>query len=113
MNRDYLTDLHCIETDLLALDNTAYGTIEEANTCLIKYDQIKDDIISIIEQMIKKGRVKENVYKEAIRLLTNHIGSADDIQKYGTVLESFHKKGKLTAQELQLFYENLNIGRWT
>jgi Na+/phosphate symporter len=113
---DYLNDLHGIEKVLLALDRTAYDTIEDANNCLIKYDSLKDDVISIIKQVIENFSIsittKESVSNEAIRILTNHIGNADDIQKYGNILESFHHEGKLTKQQLSSFSDNLDIGRW-
>jgi predicted nuclease with TOPRIM domain len=111
-NMDYLNNLHRIEKELSALDNNACGTVEEANNCLAEYDRLKNEIILIIEDFGVASIIKENVYKEAIRILTNYIGSADDIQKYGNILKSFHTEGKLSEQQLHFFYDNLDTGRW-
>jgi hypothetical protein len=113
---NYLNDLHRIEQVLSELDNTSYDTIEEANDCLIKYDKLKDDIISIIEQALDDLNssviIKDSVYNQAIHILTHHIGSADDIQKYGNILEFFHNEGKITKQQINSFFDNLDVGRW-
>ena len=113
---DYFSNLHRIEQVLSVLDNTSYDTIEEANNCLIKYDELKDNVITIINQMLNdfsnSSSTKECVYNNAIQILTNHIGSADDIQKYGSLLESFYNEGRITKQQLNLFYNRLDIGRW-
>lgn len=113
---DYLIDLHRIEQVLSILDNTSYNTIEEANDCLIKYDKLKDDIMLIIKQVLgdfsSSSLVRECVYNKAIQILTNHIGSADDIQKYGSQLDFFYNQGRITEQQLKLFYDKLDIGRW-
>lgn len=113
---DYFSNLNRIEQVLSVLDNTSYDTIEEANNCLIKYDELKDNVITIINQMLNdfsnSSSTKECVYNKAIQILTNHIGSADDIQKYGSLLESFYNEGRITKQQLNLFYNRLDIGRW-
>jgi hypothetical protein len=113
---DYINDLYGIEQSLLVLDDTSCDTIEEANNCLIKYDNLKDDIISVIKRVLEDFSIsvmtRESVYSEAIRILTNYIGSADDIQKYGSILESFQHEGKITKQQLNSFCDNLDIGRW-
>jgi hypothetical protein len=113
---DYLSDLHKIEQTLLALDDISCDTIEEANMCLIKYDSLKDDIISVIKRLLEDFSIsvmyRECVYDEAIRILINYIGSADDIQKYGSMLDSFHNENKITKQQLNSFCDSLDIGRW-
>lgn len=113
---DYIDDLHRIEQDLSVLDNTSYDTIEEANHCLIKYDELKDDIILIIKRALNdfscSFSTQERIYNQAIQVLTNHIGSADDIQKYGNILESIQNDGMITKEQLNHFYDNLDIGRW-
>ncbi|SUB88446.1 Uncharacterised protein [Porphyromonas macacae] len=113
---DYINDLHRIEQDLSILDNTSYDTIEEANHCLIKYDKLKDDIILIIKRVLNdfscSFSTKERIYNQAIQVLTNHLGSADDIQKYGNILECFQNDGMITKEQLNHFYDNLDIGRW-
>jgi hypothetical protein len=112
----YYNDLHEIEKSFFALDNTAYKTIEEANDCLTQYDKLKDDILSIIKQILKdfsiSVAVKEQIYNKAVLMLANHIGDAVDTQKYGNILKSFHSEGKITEQQLNSFFNNLNIGRW-
>jgi hypothetical protein len=113
---DYLSNLHGIEQTLLALYDTSCDTIEEANNCLIKYDNLKDDVMSVINQVLGDVNIsvmsRESVYDEAIRILTDYTGSADDIQKYGSILESFHSENKITKQQLNSFYDNLDTGRW-
>ena len=110
-----IIDLHRIEKVLLSLDNTAYDTIEEADNSLIQYGILKDEIVSIIKQVIENFSIsftiKENIYKEAIRILANHIGSAKDMRKYGSILESFHNEGKLTEQQLNSFYDNFEFAK--
>lgn len=113
---DYLIDLHKIEKALSILDNTSYDTIEEANSCLVQYDKLKDEIILIIRQVLDDSKIpdliKDSVYNRAIQLLTNHIGSVDDILKYGSLVEAFYDEGKITKKQLILFHEKLDIGRW-
>ena len=110
---NYWEELQKIEETFLTLDNSVCDTLEEANNCLIKYDKLKDDIMLIVKQVVENHIVtEENIYREAIRILTSHIGSADDIQKYGEILESFYRENKLTDWQRQFFYENLDIGRW-
>ena len=112
----YFNDLHEIEKSFFALDNTAYNTIAEANDCLTQYDKLKDKIISIAKQALKdfgiSVELKEQIYNKSVLMLANHIGSADDIQKYGNIFKSFHHEGKITDEQLKIFLNNLNIGRW-
>ena len=69
---DYFSNLHRIEQVLSVLDNTSYDTIEEANNCLIKYDELKDNVITIINQMLNdfsnSSSTKECVYNKAIQI---------------------------------------------
>ena len=113
---NYFDELYKTEKSLSVLDNTAYKTIEEANDCVLQYGKLKDNIISIIKQLLKdfsvSVAVKEQIYDKAIWMLANHIGDADDTQKYGNIIKSFHNEGKITEQQLNYFFNNLNIGRW-
>ncbi len=113
---DYINDLHRIEQGLSVLNGTSYDTIEEANNCLIKYDEFKDDIMRIIGRVLSDRScsisTQEKIYAQSIQILTNHIGSVDDIQKYGAILENFQKDGMITKEQLSLFYDYLDIGRW-
>lgn len=113
---DYINDLNRIKQNLSALDETSYDTIEEANHYLIKYDELKDNIILIIKRALNdiscSISTQERIYNQAIQILTNYIGSADDIQKFGDILNSFQNNGMITKEQLNHFYDNLDIGRW-
>lgn len=113
---DYNERLQKIDQALSVLDNTSYNTIEEANRCLIKYDKLKDDVIQLVKQLLedssKSEFIKGNIFNRAIQILTNHIGSSDDIVKYGDILESFFKEGQVSKEQLNFFYEKLDTGRW-
>ena len=55
---------------------------------------------------------KEEVYVNGIRVLTNYIGNADDVQKYGKELENILGDTKMMKAQLDFFYNSLDIGRW-
>ncbi len=116
MKTSYLVKLHEIEAGLSVLDNMSCDTIEEANNCVIKYEEYKDKIILVIRQLMYCSSMsvtdKELVYNEAVRIVADRIGSADDAQKYGEVMETLRNENKLTEQQLRLFYDSINTGRW-
>ncbi len=116
MKTGYLVKLHEIEAGLSVLDNMSCDTLEEANDCVRKYDEYKDKIILIVRQLMCSDSMsvadKELVYNEAVRILADRVGSADDAQKYGEVLETLRNENKLTEQQLRLFYDSISTGRW-
>ena len=112
----YFSDLFEIEKSLFVLDNTAYKTIEEVNDCVTQYEKLKDNLMLIVMQALEDFgipvEIKEQIYNKSVLVLANHIGSADDVQKYGSIINFFHREGKITEQQLNFFFNNLNIGRW-
>ncbi|MDE5996841.1 MAG: hypothetical protein K2G77_01375 [Muribaculaceae bacterium] len=113
---DYIEELHRIEQEFSLLDDKSYNTIEEANRCLIKYDELLDHLVLIIKQALNDGgcsiSLKDRIVKKASELLGSHIGSADDMKKYGDSFDDFHIKGLITYNQLHYFRDNLDIGRW-
>ena len=92
---DYIKQLCKIKKSLSTLDSTPCNTIEEAKLCLTKYDKLKDDIIKVIASVSNDSMLsnqdKEEVYVNGIRVLTNYIGNADDVQKYGKALKKYSR----------------------
>ena len=113
---DYIKQLCKIKKFLSTLDSTPCNTIEEAKLCLTKYDKLKDDIIKVIASVSNDSMLsnqdKEEVYVNGIRVLTNYIGNADDVQKYGKALENILGDTKMMKAQLDFFYNSLDIGRW-
>lgn len=113
---DYIKQLCKIKKSLSTLDSTPCNTIEEAKLCLTKYDKLKDDIIKVIASVSNDSMLsnqdKEEVYVNGIRVLTNYIGNADDVQKYGKELEHILGDTKMMKAQLDFFYNSLDIGRW-
>lgn len=113
---DYLRELKKIEQALTVLDNALYDTIEEANKGVIKYDRLKNDIISILSKLLDDQRLllplRDSIYSEVIILLVNYIGSADDIKKYGDSIISFYNEGKISKLQMDSFFYGLDINRW-
>ena len=113
---NYIADLQKIEKKIEVLDETSCDTLEEANQCLIKYDELRDEIILIIKNVLKDSNcpipIRKRVYNKAIQILTNHIGNVDDIQKYGSILTGFLNDGIINENQLNHFYDTLDIGRW-
>ena len=103
---DYIKQLCKIKKSLSTLDSTPCNTIEEA----------KDDIIKVIASVSNDSMLsnqdKEEVYVNGIRVLTNYIGNADDVQKYGKALENILGDTKMMKAQLDFFYNSLDIGRW-
>ena len=81
-----------------------------------KYVALQDSLISIIQQVLTdsvlKQADKENVFSEASSLLGRYIGCAEDVEKYFPQLEALYSKGLITAEQLDFFDSNMNIGRW-
>ena len=48
---NYIADLQKIEQKIEVLDETSCDTLGDANQCLIKYDELKDEIILIIKNV--------------------------------------------------------------
>lgn len=81
-----------------------------------KYIALQDSLISIIQQVLTDGTFcqanKENLFLEASSLLGRYIGCAEDVERYLPQLEALYSKDLITAEQLDFFDSNMNIGRW-
>ncbi len=113
---DYLSCLNKIKLDFLKLNDIVCDTIEEADSLDVEYEKLMDDIISLIKLVLDDNSnsvcTKENIYDKSVHLLGSYIGCAVDVEKYGKIIDNLCEKGKITKQQKDTFYNNLNIGRW-
>ena len=81
-----------------------------------KYLTLQDSLISIVQQTLTDSTLsqadKENVYSEASSLLGSYIGCVEDVERYFLQIEALYSKGLITAEQLDFFDSNMNIGRW-
>lgn len=81
-----------------------------------KYITLQNGLISIIQQTLTDSSLsqadKENVYSEASSLLGGYIGCVEDVERYFPQIEALYSKGLITAEQLDSFDSNMNIGRW-
>lgn len=81
-----------------------------------KYIALQNSLISIIQQALTDSTLqqadKENVFSEASSLLGSYIGCVEDVERYFPQLEALYSKGLITAEQLDFFDSNMNIGRW-
>lgn len=81
-----------------------------------KYIVLQDSLISIIQQALTDSTLnqvnKENVFSEASSLLGRYIGCVEDVERYFPLLEALYSKDLITAEQLNFFNTNMNIGRW-
>lgn len=81
-----------------------------------KYIALQDSLISIIQQVLTDDTLnqanKENVFSEVSSLLGHYIGCGEDVERYFPQLEALYSKGLITAEQLDSFNSNMNIGRW-
>lgn len=105
-----------IEDELTILDNNSYDTLEEAKNSILKYDSLLDSLVNLICSIIDENNLssieKEKLYIKCVSILANYIGSAEDTEKYEAVFSSLYKNEKISEKQLNLFYDNLNLGRW-
>lgn len=81
-----------------------------------KYITLQNSLISIIQQTLTDNSLsqadKENVFSEASSLLGGYIGCVEDVERYFPQIEALYSKGLITAEQLDFFDSNMNIGRW-
>lgn len=81
-----------------------------------KYTTLQDSLVSIIRQALTDSTLKqvnkENIFSEASSLLGNYIGCIEDVERYFPQLEALYSKDSITAEQLDFFDSNMNIGRW-
>lgn len=81
-----------------------------------KYISLQDSLISIIQQALTDNALqqadKENVFSEASSLLGSYIGCVEDVERYFPQVETLYSKGLISAEQLDFFDNNMNIGRW-
>lgn len=81
-----------------------------------KYIALQDSLISIIQQALTDSTLKqadkENLFSDASSLLGRYIGCVEDVERYFPQLEALYSKDLITAEQLNFFDSNMNIGRW-
>lgn len=81
-----------------------------------KYITLQNSLISIIQQTLTDNSLsqadKENVFSEASSLLGGYIGCVEDVERYFPQIEALYSKGLITAEQLDFFDSNMNIGHW-
>lgn len=81
-----------------------------------KYISLQDSLISIIQQALTDSTLnqanKENVFSQASILLGRYIGCVEDVERYFPQLKALYSKDLITAEQLDFFDSNMNIGRW-
>ena len=81
-----------------------------------KYITLQNSLISVIQQILIDSSLsqadKENMFSEASSLLGSYIGCVEDVERYFPQIEALYSKGLITAEQLNFFDSNMNIGRW-
>mgnify|MGYP000826531572 CR=1 FL=1 len=105
----YKKQIQSIQTVLKELDNASEYNED-------KYVALQNSLISIIQQALTDSTLqqvdKESVFSEAGSLLENYIGCVEDVERYYPQIEALYSKGLITAEQLDFFDSNMNIGRW-
>lgn len=106
---NYKKQIQSVRIELEELDNASEYNED-------KYITLQDSLISIIRQALTDSTLqqadKENVCSEASSLLGSYIGCVEDVERYFPQLEALYSKGLITAEQLDFFESNMNIGRW-
>lgn len=105
----YKKQIQSIRIALKELDNASEYNED-------RYIALQDNLVSIIQQAltdsILQQTAKEIVFSEASCLLGSYIGCVEDVERYFPQLEALYSKGLITAEQLESFDSNMNIGRW-
>lgn len=106
---NYIKQIHSIQKALNYLDNASEYNEEN-------YLTLQDSLISIIQQALTDSTLspvkKEDVFSEASSLLGRYIGCVEDVERHFPQIEALYSKGLITAEQLDFFESNMNIGRW-
>lgn len=106
---NYKKQIQSIRISLEELDNASEYDED-------KYIALQNSLILIIQQALTDSTSqqadKENVFSEASSLLGSYIGCVEDVERYFPQLEALYSKGLITAEQLNFFDSNMNIGRW-
>lgn len=106
---NYKKQIQSVRIALEELDNASEYNAD-------KYITLQDSLISIIQQALADSKLKqankENVFSEASSLLGCYIGCVEDVERYFPQFEALYSKDLITAEQLDFFDNNMNIGRW-
>ncbi len=109
---DYYTILENIKQCMSRFDATTYSTIKEAEESIHKYDYVLSQIVYFLEVVLDNIGSEDVIVEEIIQLLANYIGDAQDMERYGSLIDELYANESITSKQRSLFYENANTGRW-
>lgn len=105
-----------IKNELKKLDNNLFDTVDEAKKSILEYERLLDSLVCLIIEIIDKNELtvvyKEDLFMKSVKILSNYIGSADDTEKYEAIFIDLYENNKISKTQLDIFYDNLNLGRW-
>lgn len=87
-----------------------YKNIAEAKISLKIFDKLIIELKILIEKSLREKNKIISV--KALKLLAENIGSEDDLRVTTKFLTCMQDEKLLSNEEYNVFYENLNKGRW-
>lgn len=112
----YSKNIKIISEKFNLIYNTPCETIQEAEILSKKIEKLMYALQSLIMKIVDDNKMpayeKNIVCSETLVLLANQIGCSLDEEKYGTFIENLFNENKITKLDVDIFYNNLNTGRW-